>query len=228
MRARAVKPADRVDGLPLDDGRLAPPDSGRLAAGHGRPPSEGRGPAPGERKIILSRETRHSDPAATGVPLDTMALDSLMPPKRLKSLKSGLLGGALLAVAACAPVHSPQPSVSDLLEDRVLLDGIILKCNSDLQMSRNDPQCSTARIAIARLAAASEADGTEARQAGFERRREQLRQEQDKQRLAQESAQKLDAYSMPVVPVDPGPAAVGPAAPAAAPGADHAASQPVP
>jgi hypothetical protein len=156
-----------------------------------------------------------------------MALEFLIPLERLKSPKSGLLGGALLAAAACSPVHLPPPALSDMLEDRVLLDGIILKCNADPAMSRDDPQCATARIAIARLVAQREADDTAARRAEFERRREQLRQEQEQRRAAQESAQKIDAYSLPLVPVDPAQPADGAAAPpATAPGTDRAVSEP--
>jgi hypothetical protein len=141
----------------------------------------------------------HNDRAASGVQLDTMGMEFPMPLKRLNSLQCSLLGGVLLAATACTPVHVPPPTLSDLLEDRVLLDGIILKCNHDPQMS----QCSTARLAIAQLAAEREAAETAARQAKFERSREQLRQEQEKQRVAQESAHHVDAYSLPLVPTEP-------------------------
>jgi crotonobetainyl-CoA:carnitine CoA-transferase CaiB-like acyl-CoA transferase len=134
---------------------------------------------------------------------------------RRNSRDAGLLGGALLAVTACSPVHVPAPTLSDMLEDRVLLDGIILKCNSDLDMSRNDPQCATARIALARIAADTEAAERAARQADFERRREQLRQAEERQRRAEEAANKVDPYTLPVVPLDAAPPGTS------APGADH-------
>jgi len=141
--------------------------------------------------------------------------------KRLKSLRFGVLGGAFLAAAACTPVQ-PPPTLSDMLEDRVLLDGIVLKCNADPQRSRNDPQCATARIAVARLAAQREAAEVAAHQADFERTREQLRQAQEERRNAQAAAQRVDAYSLPLVPVDPAPGAPGGSAPAAGTGPDHA------
>ncbi len=134
---------------------------------------------------------------------------------RRNSRDAGLLGGALLAVTACSPVHVPAPTLSDMLEDRVLLDGIILKCNSDLDMSRNDPQCATARTALARIAADTEAAERAARQADFERRREQLRQAEERQRRAEEAANKVDPYTLPVVPLDAAPPGTS------APGADH-------
>jgi hypothetical protein len=81
-----------------------------------------------------------------------------------------------------------------------------MKCNNDPRMNRNDPDCNTARIAVERLAVQNEADDSAKREAEFERQRELLRQAQEKERAQQESATKVDAYHLPLVPVEPPPA----------------------
>ena len=65
--------------------------------------------------------------------------------------------------------------------------------------------CLNARIAVERLAQDHELDPAEdkKREEEFERRREQLRVAQEKLRQDQEAKTKVDAYSLPVVPVDP-------------------------
>jgi hypothetical protein len=123
---------------------------------------------------------------------------------------------ALVALVACTPRRPPPATVSDLMEDRVTLDGLLLKCNSDPRRNRTDPDCNTARIAVERLAVQNETDDTAKRQAEFERQRELLRQAQEKQREQQEAATKVDAYHLPLVPVDPPP---GPGPTSAAPSA---------
>jgi hypothetical protein len=122
---------------------------------------------------------------------------------------------ALVAVGACTPRRPPPATVSDLMEDRVTLDGLLMKCNNDARMNRTDPDCNTARIAVERLAVQNEADDSAKRQAEFERQRELLRQAQEKQREQQESATKVDAYHLPLVPVEPPPPPAAPPAPSA-------------
>jgi len=103
------------------------------------------------------------------------------------------------------------------MEDRVTLDGILLKCDQDPTKVRNPSDCENARIANERLATQRvDPEVEKRRQADFEKAREQLRLTQDKLRQEQEAKTKVDAYSLPVVPVDPSAAAKG-AAPAAAP-----------
>jgi hypothetical protein len=131
----------------------------------------------------------------------------------LKITRYSALCVALVALCACTPRRTPPATVSDLMEDRVTLDGLLMKCNNDPRMNRTDPDCNTARIAVERLAVQNEADDSAKREAEFERQRELLRQAQEKQREQQESATKVDAYHLPLVPVEPPPAAVpGPAA----------------
>jgi hypothetical protein len=106
-------------------------------------------------------------------------------------------------------------TVSDLLDDRVTLDGVLMKCNRDVAQSRTNPDCLNARIALERLAAQDDHEpAREAkRQEDFERSREQLRALQDKQRQEQEAKAKVDVYHLPVVPVDPTPAPKDPQSP---------------
>jgi len=97
-------------------------------------------------------------------------------------------------------------TVADLMEDRVQLDGVLMKCNQNQSMARTDSDCLNARIAIERLASQSEPAEEAKRTEEFEHRREQLRLSQEKQRQEQESKSKVDAYHLPVMPVDPPPA----------------------
>jgi hypothetical protein len=118
----------------------------------------------------------------------------------------GLVGAAAIAIAACSPPPVHHLSVEDLLEDRVMLDGVLLKCNQDSGKARNDADCDNARIAVERLASEQERAEETKRRDEFEHSREQLRLAQEKQR-DMAAKPKLDGYSLPVVPVDPPPAA---------------------
>jgi hypothetical protein len=132
-------------------------------------------------------------------------------------LAAGGLCAAILAVLGCAPRRIPPVTVEELMEDRVTLDGILLKCDQEPTKVRNPSDCENARIANERLAAQRvDPEVEKRRQADFEKAREQLRLTQDKLRQEQEAKTKVDAYSLPVVPVDPTAAAKG-AAPSAAP-----------
>ena len=117
-----------------------------------------------------------------------------------------MLCGVVLGSTACSPRKIPPMTVEDLMEDRVTLDGVLLKCNENPTKARTNTDCVNARIAIERLAA-KDVDPTieEKRKAEFERSREQLRLAQEKMRQEQEAKTKVDAYSLPVVPVDPAP-----------------------
>jgi hypothetical protein len=127
-------------------------------------------------------------------------------PKSIKSIVAcGCLAAVVVAAAACSPRRIPPMTVTDLMEDRVALDGVLMKCNSEPVKARNDSDCLNARIAIERLA--SRVDPTEEakRAADFERSREKLRESEDKKREEQASKNKVDAYHLPLVPVEPAP-----------------------
>ena len=124
----------------------------------------------------------------------------------------GCLFALVLGLAACTPRHAPAMTVADLMEDRVTLDGVLMKCNQNPSKARADTDCLNARIAIERLASQSASAEEAKRTAEFERSRDQLRSTQDKLRQEEEEAKaKVDAYHLPLVPVDPPPPASTPA-----------------
>lgn len=109
----------------------------------------------------------------------------------------------ILGVAACAPRRVPPMTIADLMEDRVTLDGVLLKCNQDPSRARADSDCLNARIAIERLAKHVDPEQEAKRAAEFERSRDELRLAQEKVRREQLAKSKVDAYSLPLVPVEP-------------------------
>jgi hypothetical protein len=117
----------------------------------------------------------------------------------------GCLGAVILATAACSPRRIPPTTVNDLMEDRVMLDGVLLKCNQNQSKSRTDSDCLNARIAIERLASQSEPAKEAKRTEEFEHSREQLRLRQEKLRQEREAKTKVDVYQLPLVPVEPTP-----------------------
>jgi hypothetical protein len=124
-----------------------------------------------------------------------------------KILSYGGLVACLLATAACAPRRIPPMTVEDLMEDRVTLDGIMLKCNENRAKFRDTQDCENARVAIERLASQNVDPSVEKRrEEEFQRARAQLRLAQERLRQAQEAKTRVDAYSMPLVPVNPAPA----------------------
>jgi hypothetical protein len=119
---------------------------------------------------------------------------------------AGCLGAAVLATAACSPRPVPPMTVTDLMEDRVSLDGVLMKCDQNESKARTDADCVNARIAVERLASQSDAAGEAKRAAEFERSRERLRLSQERQRQEDEAKNpKVDAYHLPLVPVEPPP-----------------------
>jgi hypothetical protein len=130
-------------------------------------------------------------------------------PISIKSIIAcGCLGAVMSATAACSPKRIPPMSVTDLMEDRVTLDGVLMKCNRNPSKARTDSDCLNARIAIARLASKNEPAEEAKRAEEFERSREKLRLAQEKQRQEQEAKEaktKVDAYHLPLVPVESAP-----------------------
>jgi hypothetical protein len=117
---------------------------------------------------------------------------------------AGCLGAAVLATAACSPRPVAPTTVTDLMEDRVSLDGVLMKCNENQSKARTDADCVNARIAVERLASQSDAAEEAKHAAEFERSREQLRLSQERQRQEDEAKNpKVDAYHLPLVPVEP-------------------------
>jgi hypothetical protein len=125
----------------------------------------------------------------------------------------GCLGSIMFTLAACSPRRIPPMSVTDLMENRVTLDGVLMKCNQDPSRARTDSDCLNARIAIERLASQSEPAQEAKRTEEFEQSREKRRLTQEKQRQEQQAKTKVDAYHLPLVPVEP----TAPPAPAPSP-----------
>lgn len=90
------------------------------------------------------------------------------------------------------------------MEDRVTLDGVLLKCNENPAKVHNQSDCLNARIAVERLAKDVDPAEETRRSAEFERSREKLRLVQEKVRQDQETKTKVDAYNLPVIPVESG------------------------
>ena len=128
-------------------------------------------------------------------------------PISIKSIIAcGCLGAAILGTAACSPKRIPPMSVTDLMEDRVTLDGVLMKCNRNPSKARNDSDCLNARIAIERLASRNQPAEEAKRAEEFEHSREKLRLAQEKQRQELESKTTVDVYHLPLVPVEATPA----------------------
>jgi hypothetical protein len=122
---------------------------------------------------------------------------------RINKVFLALAGAGLALLGACKARHEPLHSVEDLMDDRVMRDGILLKCNDPATSAGMGPQCEIARIAVERLAKQDEANEAAKREAEFERNRDKLRTT-DEQRAAIEARQKqVDPYTLPVVPVAP-------------------------
>jgi hypothetical protein len=126
-----------------------------------------------------------------------------MPTLHRQARSIALLGMACLLLGACKQPREVPPTVEDLMQDRVALDGILLKCSQGKSVPGAD--CEIARVAAERLGAEKEATEVARRQQDFERNREKLRLNDD-QRKAAQTEKKVDVYTMPVVPVEPPPA----------------------
>ncbi len=133
-------------------------------------------------------------------------MGSYMPISIKSIIACGCLGAAILGTAACSPKRIPPMSVTDLMEDRVTLDGVLMKCNRNPSKARNDSDCLNARIAIERLASRNQPAEEAKRAEEFEHSREKLRLAQEKQRQEQESKTTVDVYHLPLVPVEATPA----------------------
>ncbi len=129
--------------------------------------------------------------------------------KPAKFVAFGILCAGILASTGCEPKRIPPMTVTDLMEDRVALDGVLMKCNQNPPIAHNESDCLNARIAIERLAKDVDPAEEAKRAAEFERAREALRLAQERVRKDQEVKNKVDAYSLPMVPIDPPPPSNG-------------------
>ena len=131
-----------------------------------------------------------------------MAVGNYMPLTLKQFAACAGLVAAILGSVACSPKRIPPMTVQDLMEDRVTLDGVLLKCNEHPAKVHNDSDCRNALIAVERLAKDVDPAEEARRSAEFERSREKLRVAQEKVRRDQEVKTKVDAYNLPLVPVE--------------------------
>ena len=82
---------------------------------------------------------------------------------------------AVCVFAACGPKRIPPLTVAELMDDRVALDGVLLKCNRDAARMHNDAECLNARTAVERIAQNIDPAEAARRNEEFERSRERLR-----------------------------------------------------
>ncbi len=122
------------------------------------------------------------------------------------SVKKWVFCGSLEVLAvtlvACGPKHEAPVTVGDMMDDRVVLDGILLKCSRTPSKMNSDSDCINARVAIERLAKVNELGEEKKHAEEFERVREQLRVSEARNHQM-DTHPKLDGYSLPVVPVEP-------------------------
>ena len=116
-------------------------------------------------------------------------------------------GWLCVACWACGVYAAPDSSMSvnDLMEDRVTLDGVLMKCN------QNPSKCAH-RFGLSQRPHRHRAAGSKNVDPAVEvKHNEEFERAasncefQEKLRQEQEAKSKVDAYSLPVVPVDPPP-----------------------
>jgi hypothetical protein len=130
-----------------------------------------------------------------------------MAASRTSTISVALLGAGCLLLGACRQSHDAPPTVEDLMQDRVALDGILMKCNDQAHRDKAGSDCEIARVAAERLAAEKESNEIASRQRDFELNRDKLRQSDEQRKAAQSAQKKFDPYTLPVVPVEPAPRA---------------------
>jgi hypothetical protein len=108
---------------------------------------------------------------------------------------------ALLALGACAKQELPPRSAVELMDDPVLLQVVLDRCNQSASV--RDRECSNAREAVERLAAGESEQVRQQKQAAvqaeFEKAREERRRREALERHRQETQQAVDPYTMPLV-----------------------------
>jgi multidrug efflux pump subunit AcrA (membrane-fusion protein) len=122
----------------------------------------------------------------------------------------------LAALAACGKEPPPR-SVSEFMEDPILLEATMVRCGEDRDQTRYDAECINARDAVDRIAAARELARRQELEAQSERKRQALRRAREAaaeaRRRAQEAEQRREEarYFGEFEPLPPGdePSATG-------------------
>lgn len=93
--------------------------------------------------------------------------------------------------AACSKEVPPR-TVTEFLDDQLLLEAVLLRCTQNRAESRYDPECVNAREAVKRLEAKQEADRRAELEAQSERKREALRRTQQAAAEARRRAAEME------------------------------------
>jgi hypothetical protein len=119
--------------------------------------------------------------------------------------------GLIIAAAAVAAVHTfaagcsqelPVRSTLELMDDPLVLEGVVIRCQAIGEAAGQDEECRNAREAIDRIAAAKERvrQPEPAVDPAFEEARAQRRAQEERERQQLErQEQPVDAYSLPLV-----------------------------
>jgi hypothetical protein len=100
-----------------------------------------------------------------------------------------ILSAALLA--ACSEDVPPR-TVTEFMDDQLLLEAVLLRCTQNRTESRYDPECVNAREAVKLLEAKQEADRRAELEAQSERKREALRRTQQAAAEARRRAAEME------------------------------------
>jgi hypothetical protein len=115
---------------------------------------------------------------------------------------------ALSLLGACGK-EPPPPTVTEFMEDPILLEATMVRCGQDRSATRYEAECINARDAVDRIAAAREQERHKELEAESERKRQALRRAQeaaaDARRRAQEAEKRREeaAYYGEFEPLPP-------------------------
>jgi len=90
-----------------------------------------------------------------------------------------LIISAISLVAACAEDAPPPRSVSEFLENPIILEAAMVRCSQDRNATRYDAECVNARQAVGQIEAKEEAARRVDLEARSERKRQALRRTQE-------------------------------------------------
>jgi hypothetical protein len=98
---------------------------------------------------------------------------------RIKTARLTLAFCAIGSLAACGD-EPPPPSVSELMENPVLLDATMVRCGQDREQTKYNADCVNAREAAGQLAQAAEEARREELERQSQRKRQALREAQER------------------------------------------------
>jgi hypothetical protein len=117
-------------------------------------------------------------------------------------LRLGAIG--VLWLCGCSGPPPAPHSISELVDDRALLQGIMVRCAADEWAAKKDVECANARLAVERIGKVEDTKHDTERGITFQRQREQHRDQEEQARRAAERAHPgFDPYSSPVTPDKP-------------------------